>query len=441
MANTQCEGAFTNLNTTYTFDSNGESRFTCSNVYPPQLLLLPNNISNDARIVTLKDPRGFNDTRYLVCPERGVHELRSITGSGNIRRSLFLYPNHNLGTRENETNELRICSNHTGYIMRNASLLVATLIDPLFLILPSLVPSNNTKSSERQKSLYLSFEDYLDRLNTDSSHLMYLSGMTSIKKQILHRMIVVCDSVGVDDEKMYRLNEDKLVKELTKKALRMAKSGLPLSMEEKFIKKTLEVPLTNVKFEEECPNESVLAEEKNDSEIGATNIEKSSKIDAFPYATIPDISSKHKSNINPKNGLLFAEEYPVHKLVNEKKVSDLLRIKTSLQFIISNYIAPQISERLKDLLFTQNALIDFTPLDNHLTNVGKLRQDAVNSRLNDDYSRKRPRLEDEELETRAEKRNKEEKMKKTSSCSRGVIALKKANISGMKKMSEFFKKS
>ncbi|POS85948.1 hypothetical protein EPUL_003571 [Erysiphe pulchra] len=437
MANTQCEDAFTNINTKCTLDSHAGSGSSCSNLYPQQLLLLPSDISNGARIITLKDPRGSNGIRYLVCPKRGIHELRSITDSGNIRRSLFLFPNHTLGTRKNETNELKICSNHTGYIMRNANLLVATLIDPLFLILPSLVPKINTKSSERQKSLYLSFEDYLDRLITDSSQLMYLSGIASIKKQLLQRMIVVCDSVGVDDEKMYRLNEDKLVKELTKKAFRMAKTGLPSSMEEKYIRKILEVPLTNIKLEEEYTNDTAMMKGKNERKIAAADVEKLSKIEAISYTTTPNISIEQTSNMNPINSLSFAED----KLVHEKKVSDLLRIKTSLQFIMSNYVAPHIGEALKDLLFAQNTLIDFTSLDSHLINVAKLRQDAIDSRLNDDYLRKRPRLEDEEYEIRAEKRKREEKMKKTVSCSRGVNALKKVNISGMKKMSEFFKKT
>lgn len=441
MANNNCEDAFSNLKTKCTLDLNGESEFNSSDVYPPQLLLLPNEISNDARIVTLKDPRGSNGIRYLICPKRGVHELRSITGSGNIRRSLFLYPNHNLGTRENENIKLKTCSNYTGYLMRNASLLIATLIDPLFLILPSLLPPMKSKSSEQQKSLYLSFEDYLDRLNTDSSHFMYLSGTSSIRKKLLQRMIVVCDSVGADDEKMYRLNEDKLVKELTKKAFRMAKSSLPPSMEEKFIKKALEVPLTNLKFEEEYPNDSACAEEEKKRKNAATEAKKLSKIDASSRVTMTDISAEHTSNKNSKKCLSFAEDNSAYNLIHKKNVPDLLRLKTSLQFIIANYVAPHISEALKDLIFAKNDLIDFTSLDIHLSNVEKLRQDAVNSRLNDDYSRKRPRLEDEESEIRAEKRKKEEKMKKTTSCSRGANSLRKANISGMKKMSEFFKKS
>ena len=51
-------------------------------------------------------------------------------------------------------------------------------------------------------------------------------------------------------------------------------------------------------------------------------------------------------------------------------------------------------------------------------------------------------IEDEDSETRAEKKRKkeEEEKRNKSGVSRGVKNLKKVNTSGMKKMSDFFKK-
>jgi hypothetical protein len=51
-------------------------------------------------------------------------------------------------------------------------------------------------------------------------------------------------------------------------------------------------------------------------------------------------------------------------------------------------------------------------------------------------------IEDEDSETRAEKKRKkeEEEKRKKAGESRGVKNLKKVNVSGMKKMSDFFKK-
>jgi Ydr279p protein family (RNase H2 complex component). len=47
-------------------------------------------------------------------------------------------------------------------------------------------------------------------------------------------MEAVCDTVEAGDEKMFRLSEDKLLKELISKAQRLAAQGLPTSLEERF---------------------------------------------------------------------------------------------------------------------------------------------------------------------------------------------------------------
>jgi hypothetical protein len=71
--------------------------------------------------------------------------------------------------------------------------------------------------------------------------------------------------------------------------------------------------------------------------------------------------------------------------------------------------------------------------------VVKLRQDAAAVRSLTDYSRKR-NIEDED--ERAEKRRKKEEddKRKKPTESRGVKNLKKVDVKGMKKMSDFFKK-
>jgi hypothetical protein len=71
-----------------------------------------------------------------------------------------------------------------------------------------------------------------------------------------------------------------------------------------------------------------------------------------------------------------------------------------------------------------------------------MRQEAVSMRSLGDFSRKRSIIEDEDSETRAEKKRKKEEEEKRNKAgvSRGVKNLKKVNTSGMKKMSDFFKK-
>jgi hypothetical protein len=94
---------------------------------------------------------------------------------------------------------------------------------------------------------------------------------------------------------------------------------------------------------------------------------------------------------------------------------------------------------LKGNLAQATELVDFKPLDEYLERLAKLRQEAAAVRSSD-FSRKR--AADEEQDERAEKRRRqeaEEKAKKAN-MSRGVKNLMKVNTSGMKKMSDFFKK-
>ena len=54
---------------------------------PPQLFILPEGISNEARIVTLQNPRSLDESRYLVCPERGFYEFKAFTEPKTTPRS------------------------------------------------------------------------------------------------------------------------------------------------------------------------------------------------------------------------------------------------------------------------------------------------------------------------------------------------------------------
>jgi hypothetical protein len=122
-----------------------------------------------------------------------------------------------------------------------------------------------------------------------------------------------------------------------------------------------------------------------------------------------------------------------------QEVIKLQRLRIAFNFICSSYIAPALSAVLKDLL-AKSSLVDFSPLDEYVTQLTKLRQEAMAARA-PDYSRKRG-MDDEEQYERAEKRRKkeeEDKVKKANQ-SRGVKQLAKVNTAGMRKLSDFFKK-
>jgi hypothetical protein len=419
---------------------------------PPQLFILPDNISKEARIVTLQNPRLPNESRYLTCPDRGFYEFKAFTEPKTTPRSWLLSQDVISTQKEaGETPEAGLEVKNTaelkGYVARNADLFVATPIDPLFLVLPSLAPVPTTKTTtEPPMKLFLSGDDYLEKLASFSPQLKSFLRTESIRALLEERMTAVCDTVEAGDETMYRLNEEKLLEEILRKAKKMISRGLPASMEEKLVRKALDVPILGINREA-----SLLIDIEEDSvppESGSQT----------PAADTPNTQTTVSSTDTAASSLSgastaatsFSEESlapPPEKLKTlppigaPDGVADLLRLRTAFFFICSNYIAPDISASLKKLVASSTS-VDFSPLDSHLVHLAKIRQEVVSMRSLSDFSRKRSMIEDQDGETRAEKKRKKEEEEKRQKAgeSRGVKNLKKVNVSGMKKMSDFFKK-
>ncbi|RMZ71504.1 ribonuclease h2 subunit b [Pyrenophora seminiperda CCB06] len=216
---------------------------------PPKLFVLPKDASKDARIVTLDNPANATPSRYFFCPEKGFYEFTRIAAPKKDCRSWLITgePSENQDEQPTEEKQdpARIGS---GYINKTADLFIATPMDTLFLILPALAP----KSTKDTKQHFLALEDYLDKLSSSCSHWKaLLSQYPSLKPLVERRMRVLCDTVDAGDETMFRISMEKLSGVLLKKAERMVKRGLPPSMEDKLVKTALEVPVMNIKREEE----------------------------------------------------------------------------------------------------------------------------------------------------------------------------------------------
>ncbi|CCU81910.1 unnamed protein product [Blumeria hordei] len=397
-----------------------------------QVYLLPRDVSREARIISIKDPTGSDNTRYLVCPTKGIFEFKKIAAPLSTPQSWLMCPASNERS-EKITDDLEEFVE--GYITKNALLFIATLVDPLFIILPTLMPAPTKVLSEPVKRLFLSSDEYLDRLISRSPQLECFMEMGSIKTKLEQRIVSVCDMVEAGDEKMYRLNDDKLISELINKAKRMVSGGLPESFEEKFIKRLLEAPVMSKKRE----FNSDLVQESNITDA-TISIPTSTQTQTTPLSENIGDDQYAQGSISVKNSI--PEKISADEKHNSSPdaVKYLLRIRTCLFFINSNYISTQAGEKIKSLI-NENKFIDFAPLDAHLAQLVKLRQDALSSRSMSDFSRKRSIIDDEGSMDRAHKKQKEQDDKKRlAKASRGVKALKKVNVSGMKKMNEFFTK-
>jgi hypothetical protein len=419
---------------------------------PPKVFILPKDPCSDARVVTLANPKTTLDTRYFCCPEKGFYEFTKVAEPRTTPRSWLLVPSDGGAGDRKRQNEKVLAQKDDGeytpskgYITKDAEIFIATPIDPLFLILPTLAPS---PSAQEGKRLFLASDDYIDKMALKSSHFRALLRASSTQKKIEARMAAVCDTVEAGDETMYRLNETKLLQELLQKAKRMVDYGLPSSMEEKFVTKVLEVPMLSLKREGssilegaeegEPLNTSSIATSATDSVDSQTSASSTDSL-----ATSASLASTTTISVSGADGKAEpSNPTPAATTITAPEgIPHLLRLRTALDFITTSYLPPHLQRTVQSLLQTPTPpTIDFGPLNQHLSHLADLRQQALASRSLGDYSRKRTLDEDEE--TRADKKRKkdEEEKRRKAGESRGVRELKKVNVKGMKKMSEFFAK-
>jgi flagellum-specific peptidoglycan hydrolase FlgJ len=385
---------------------------------PPKLFVLPKDTSKDARIVTLDNPANGASSRYYFCPEKGFYEFTRIAAPKKECRSWLLTGKDNTDDETQQEKEGRIGS---GYVTRNADMFIATPIDLLFLILPALAPT----SAKDTKQHFLAFDDYLDKLSSSSRHWRALiSHHPSLKSMIEKRMRAFCDTVDAGDETMYRISHPKLLTILLRKADRMSAHGLPPSLEERFVKTPLEIPIMTIQCEE--------------SSLSGTSTSTSTEKESQSDSQV----SNDTAITTPETTLESGEEkqpQPQQQLTTPPSIPPLLRTHTCLNYLSTSYLPPTLRPIITTHLATSPA---FTPLTTHLAAIAQLKSSALALRnISDNVSRKRAMEDDDKVAEREEKkRKKEEEEKKKKSEGRAVKALKKVDVSGMKKMSSFFTK-
>ncbi|GKT98847.1 ribonuclease h2 subunit b [Fusarium langsethiae] len=382
-----------------------------------KVFVLPSKASSEARIVTLPHPRHGRPARYLVCPETGIYEFTKVATPKTTPRSWLIETTPDSASTDS--------SSKVGVSM-GQDLYLATLIDPLFLILPALTETQS-KSSEG-KRLFLSSDNHFDKLPQDCSHLSEILRCDKTRKLVESRMAVVCDTVDAGDESMFRLNESKLAKALLEKARRMQDGGLAPTMEEKFVKKALEAPILVQKRETTVTTAAVKTESPETASDSSTS--QSTATTAETEVSQPSTAVTSLTEETTTENIVSAIEA-------SSQIIALQRLRVAFSFICSGYVAQALATQLEELL-KKEALADFSPLDEYLAKLAKLRAEAMAAH-SIDYSRKRG-LDEDEDEALVKKRKMEEEKKKKSMESRGVRDLKKVNTKGMKKMSDFFKK-
>ena len=416
---------------------------------PPKVLILPQSISKQACVITLAHPRNAIPTRYCHCPETGLYEFIKIASPKTAHHSLLITPsprhaqvdarehatasqNQRISIEDRENNKLINASKmeqsnlSKGYVSQSADLFVITPFDPLFLLLPVLYADSSNKKSSKAKTLFQPADDIFEELSTGSKHFMKLFDDVKTRMVLEDRMKVVCDTVDAADETLYRLNTGKLLQELLDKAKRMVSSGLPPSMEEKFVQKALEAPVLCVRRQDTSTSEVLPDEvptrlpnsEANESQN--STLTTPSESSAITDITCPDAESQPTAFVG---------------------ISSLLRLKTALDYLLSSYLPPNLSAELSSYLDSSDSSLDFSPLTKHLSHLITLRAEAIVARSLANVSMKRNLGDDDEaIETRVEKKRKKEEDEKRKKLgeSKGVRDLKKVDTKGMRKLSDFF---
>lgn len=393
---------------------------------PPKLFVLPKDTSPEAKIVTLSHPRYAQPTRYFVCPKKGFYEFKKIAPPKGTPRSWLLTPSEKQSQAEGKGDEGKD-NEYTpskGYVKSDAALFIATTIDPLFLVLPALSAQCN-----EEKQRFLEADEYFDLLISKASHYRPLLANPSLRNMLESRMAGVSDTVDAGDETMYRLNLDKLLQVLTQKCRAMVGKGLPKSLEEVKIRKTLEKPLAS-KLRDLVEDKEALPTPKTDTESQPSLRTEDSVMTDGSFSEAPT----GVTTTDEKEGVVEPIDAP-------EKIVEALRMQTAYTFIIASYIPATLASLLDTKLTTLPLTPHMAALSTHLVELKELREKAALSRSLGDFSHKREY--NEEGEARAEKKRKleeEEKLKKKN-MSQGVKKLMKVDTKGMKKMSDFFKKN
>lgn len=417
---------------------------------PPKALVLPEEASPEARICTLAHPRTLTPSRFYFDPDKGLYEFTRVAAPKSTCRSWLIGRQTKLVSQkddarsgeaptttekpEPELAEVNDRPISEGFTLKNAEMLIATPIDYLFLLLPSCVHESSAKSPT-SKRLFFSADDLLEKLSEKSKHLSRISSHEQTRLAMEQRLRAVSDTVDAGDEEMYRLSDEKLLHELVRKAKTMVAKGLPVSMEERFVRKTLETPVMGVKHEESSVSDATMSQ--NDKQTPTSGV--SGAVDSQASTSSAESTA---SALSTTTEMTVPED--IIPAIDASELYHLLRLRTALSYIISSYVPPAIAKPLNTLISSGKSEVDFKILDERLANIAQMRAEALASRSFGDFSRKRSMYEDDDAaETRAEKKRKreEEEKRKKASESRGIKDLKKVDTKGMKKMSDFFGKA
>ena len=387
---------------------------------PPKLLILPRDVSPDARIVSLAHPSNGQHCRYLYCQRTGFYELTA-AGSGtkgvDLQSCLLIQDGSDKHSQVSgkDSVEPQCLGESSGYVLEHAQFLIATPLDARLLLMPLF--ESKSSSGKGRPNMARTADDLLDDLSSTSEHMALLLRYPSVRRLFERQLEGVCDSVNAMGDKAYKPNAEKLLELLLQKAKSLVEHAWPKSLEN-HVQKLVEPPAVIVAMKE---SETVNGENSGNAQgIGDQNDRQH------------DPSKEIRKKIDK-----VSEWNP------SKEVLEQMRLKTAIDFIFSLYVPSSLKSTFNEDIVSKK-MVDLEQANEHLRKVQSLKEEAIALRkLSQSATRKRCAEEedDEAQEAREEKRRKkEEEEKKMKQETRAMKELKKVNTSGMQKLSSFFSK-
>ncbi|KAK6349095.1 hypothetical protein TWF730_009854 [Orbilia blumenaviensis] len=342
-------------------------------------------------------------------------------------------------------------------IIKDAHLYLTTPLDPLYLLLPHL-------SSPKTSRNFLSLDDLLESHPQSAQWNTIFSLHPNSQRLLRTRLLLVCDTVSTggeddDDEKMYRINEDKLYKLLISRVEAVAKA-LPGSITT-YITKKLSKPIgTQVSTAWKRQSESTKTNTKSGGIINDSHLENDDEEgegeDPQEDPAVDSQLRREASKLNLQDTpaaaegqegkgedetMIIEDEITTTSHLPPPEIQYLSHLSHSLQFL-QPYLPASISTTLSTKLFT---LHPQEPLEKYLEELKALKA-AANAALDFSMSHSKRTLEDleaggggtskENMERERKRKKKEEDAKKSTA----VKKLEKVDTKGMMKMTAFFKK-
>lgn len=366
--------------------------------------ILPENISPEARVLSLPDPCTGIPSRYLFCPIKGLFEFSRTTARRSAPSSWLIAQDE-----RREASQLDASPISNGFVLEDADLLLATPLDPMFFLIPLF-----TNRLEAGGAMFRMEDDYIEMLSDSSATMARMLRNPAFKDLVFGRLEAISHVQDLGDEKVYKPDLRLLAKAITCKVQRMIKENIwPESLEDAFVSKQLELPVSSMTLvNEQLPT----PEDSQQSSISGHDNSHSEQNQDAATTLLPTVPAG---------------------------VTILMRAKVAVNYLLSCYVPAKLRTALLNQV-TDEKLIDFAPLEEHLQVVQKAKAEVQTLRsMSDNISRKRALVDDDEAAAiRAEKKRKkdEEELKKKSE-SRAIKQLKKVDVSGMQKLSSFFTKA